>query len=401
MHRAILNISELKVEEPFKDLFLIHPEVLSDIQENMSEHGFDKSQPIIVWIDKNDNDNIVIDGHTRLQAAKNLGIKDIPVIERRFKDENSALGYAISNQRNRRNLNSGQILHFVEVIDHLFPTGGDRKSKFWKSNKVKQLPAKRPEKKSKFCNQNIDSRQTTHDSREDIAEMLGISTYLVSACRHIINNSDRLMDDIEEINNGTKTIPQVYSSSLASLKYEKKKQDKSDKRSAIVKEIKSSDYPVKLTLEHREIMDELIAELLPSLCKRSQEMGKVLTAIDSLKSNPTNFEIFCKTKQVQKFLGSLFVNDFISVLKSFGCQINEPPELKAIMEKRPIKKKHPAPPPERSAARFNEGDFKSHAEINRLTGGPEPTHHLHKAKKRSVRYFQNQALKDLRESRYL
>jgi hypothetical protein len=52
----------------------------------------------------------------------------IPVFFQSFPDEDSALEYAIHNQRNRRNLTDAELLRCIEVLDRRKERGGDRKS---------------------------------------------------------------------------------------------------------------------------------------------------------------------------------------------------------------------------------------------------------------------------------
>jgi ParB family chromosome partitioning protein len=63
--------------------------------------------------------NIVIDGHTRLIAAKNIGMNDIPVALTDFKDEEEALEYAIHNQRDRRNMSDADLLSRITTISKI------------------------------------------------------------------------------------------------------------------------------------------------------------------------------------------------------------------------------------------------------------------------------------------
>ena len=75
----------LKTAEPFCNLFPIRPTVLSQIIDDMNKNGYDACQPIVVW------NMTVVDGHTRLRAAVAAGIETVPVICRRFADEDEAL----------------------------------------------------------------------------------------------------------------------------------------------------------------------------------------------------------------------------------------------------------------------------------------------------------------------
>jgi len=117
-----MKISEIKVREPFNQLFTIEDKVLHAIKENIEEHGYDPAFPIILWKDT------VIDGHTRLKAAQMVGLEDIPVVKKSFKDELEALEYAVHNQRDRRNLSDAELLKLVEFVDKRKKHGGDRKS---------------------------------------------------------------------------------------------------------------------------------------------------------------------------------------------------------------------------------------------------------------------------------
>ena len=64
-----MNVSKLITIELFEGLFPVDNKILTAICEHMLENGYDESQPIIIWKGK----KIVVDGHTRLLAAKNVG----------------------------------------------------------------------------------------------------------------------------------------------------------------------------------------------------------------------------------------------------------------------------------------------------------------------------------------
>ena len=108
-----MHISEVKTSAPFNELFDIKEEVVEAIAENMQGYGFDAARPIVLWADK----KIVIDGHTRLEAARRAGIVQIYCREFPFRDEDTALAYAIHNQRNRRNITEAELLRCIEAVD--------------------------------------------------------------------------------------------------------------------------------------------------------------------------------------------------------------------------------------------------------------------------------------------
>ena len=118
------DIATIKIASPFMDLFPVKTEVLDAVLEDMKARGYDRSKPLDIWLEK----GVILDGHTRLIAAKHAGITLIPVFKHSFKNEDVALEYAVHNQRDRRNLTDAEILHCVEALDRLKPRGGDRKS---------------------------------------------------------------------------------------------------------------------------------------------------------------------------------------------------------------------------------------------------------------------------------
>ncbi len=101
----------LKTAEPFKNLFPIRENVLSDIIDDMVANGFDSGHPIVVW------NMTVVDGHTRLKAANAARLETVPVICRQFTDEDEALEYAIHSQSNRRNLSDWELLRCLAQLD--------------------------------------------------------------------------------------------------------------------------------------------------------------------------------------------------------------------------------------------------------------------------------------------
>jgi protein gp37 len=169
-----MKIDEIKTQEPFNSIFDINDAILQAIKENMEEQGYDEALPIVLW------GNIVIDGHTRLEAAKQAGIKDIPVVQYEFKSERHALEYAIHNQRNRRNLTQAEILRCIEALDKRQKRGGDRKSKEFK-NQI-------------FGTKNLIQEQK-EPSHKKTAEILGVGSSTVSNARTILDS------DNEEIKN--------------------------------------------------------------------------------------------------------------------------------------------------------------------------------------------------------
>ena len=114
---------------------------------------------------------VLLDGHTRLQAALSLGIKDVPVSHRPFASEDEAVEYTIHSQADRRNLSDSEIARLVGVLDKRKERGGDHKSNAAKS-------------KAQRCA--IDPN--TRKSASDTAATLGTSARKVEQVRTIMDH---------------------------------------------------------------------------------------------------------------------------------------------------------------------------------------------------------------------
>lgn len=348
----LMPVSVIKTEEPFKSLFAIDEKVLSAIEENMKGNNYDASKPITIW----KGPNIVIDGHTRLKAARNIGRFGVMVVERNFKDEDDALRYALRNQRNRRNLDGATILHLVETLDNMYQRGGDRRSIF-ATTKV-----------DLFAEEN-----TPHESsREVTARLIGTTAEKVSQCRHVLQECSD--SEIKEIRDREKTLYKVYRASLAAKKNEEKKAKDQEARLKIMEELKTGDFPCGWTKEeirHHTVLVEklrtIALKLLPNLEKQASDVQEIIDIVEYFKNQgDEKFKTFLGREPVRRFLGSLFVNDFIVMLKAFGFHVRvmTPRNLRVIKEERvvPVKKKRPAPQPHCNIGRVHEVGFMSKAE---------------------------------------
>ena len=104
-----IKINNIKISETFKNLFAIDTNVLHTITENMREKGFDNAIPIIIWKEE----NILIDGHTRVMAAKEVGIEEVPAVYASFPDENAVLDYMHQIQFGRRNITDADLIQLI------------------------------------------------------------------------------------------------------------------------------------------------------------------------------------------------------------------------------------------------------------------------------------------------
>ncbi|MDR2019947.1 MAG: ParB/RepB/Spo0J family partition protein [Treponema sp.] len=100
------RVSEIQTDPRLAGMFTVNAEILASIVASMRKSGYDKSQPLVLW----KGNGVVVDGHTRLQAAREAGITEIPVEEKEFAALADAKLYAYRRQAERRNLAPAEIL---------------------------------------------------------------------------------------------------------------------------------------------------------------------------------------------------------------------------------------------------------------------------------------------------
>lgn len=189
MYQTFL-VSELTTRPPFSDLNDIGDDVFAAIRESMEVGGFDNSKPLDLWHPQGTDEFIVVDGHTRLRAAKELKIRELRCFVHPFANEDEALRYAIHNQRNRRSNTDAMILRFVELLDKRKQQGerNDLASRDAKSGK----------------------------SAEDTAVVVGTSPRKVEKARTILDHGDE--ETKTAVERGEKSINAAYRQTQESRK---------------------------------------------------------------------------------------------------------------------------------------------------------------------------------------
>lgn len=180
------RISELTTRPPFSTLNEIGCEVLSAIRENMESAGFDESKPLDLWHPAGTKDYVVVDGHTRLRAATEIGLSEIRGFVHPFADEDEALFYAIHNQRDRRSTTDAMILRFVQEIDKRGKVG--RKA-------AGELPS-------------VEGNSGRSASATTTASIIGTSRAKVEKARTVLDHADEATQ--QEVARGEKSIHAAY-----------------------------------------------------------------------------------------------------------------------------------------------------------------------------------------------
>ena len=180
---SMIDPDTVNTASPFKDLFQVRPTDLANVEADMKANGYDSAHPVIIWAGHN---MTVIDGHTRLAAAKKLMFPQIPAIIKNFKDEAEALEYAIKTQRNRRNLTDAELLNCLTELD----------------KRKKKGPAK-----------SIASRDAIPGkSAEQTATLLGVSQAKIERLRAV---NDHATDEVKEaVKSGKMSVNKAYNKTM-------------------------------------------------------------------------------------------------------------------------------------------------------------------------------------------
>jgi len=180
-----MNIESINTAAPFCELFPVTEALKAEIAEDMKKNGFDASKPLVIWQGK----NLLIDGHTRLLAAKEVGIQEVTVNERDFADEDEAVEYAIRCQKNRRNLEDKDIFQCIVVLDK-------------RKDKIANL--KQGDSEAQSCASGKTSSET--------ASVLGISARKVEQARTVW---DKAPDELKEaVRMGDMSINAAYNKTV-------------------------------------------------------------------------------------------------------------------------------------------------------------------------------------------
>ena len=115
----IIAIEKIEEHEKFKELYSIDEDLLKRISEDMRQNKFDASQPVHIWLCKDEDEKehyYLIDGYTRIAAAKLAELSTVPYFEHNFESFEEAHRYALHLQVDRRNLDSSDLLKNIEVL---------------------------------------------------------------------------------------------------------------------------------------------------------------------------------------------------------------------------------------------------------------------------------------------
>ncbi len=182
-----MNPKEITTHNTFVNLFPIKNEVPAKIEEHIKGNQYLTSHPLTLATWEGQKEPVCIDGHTRLQAAINVGLDQVPVFTHELDTEGEALQLAIHLQQNRRNMTDAEIVTCIQIVDSRKQRGGDRRSEEAKS---------RP--------QHFGNESSRSSSAKKTAELVGVSARKVEQVRTITDHGGE--EIVESVKNGDMSI---------------------------------------------------------------------------------------------------------------------------------------------------------------------------------------------------
>ena len=210
----LILTDKIKTRSPFKDLFTIKSSTLSAITKSMKKDGFNEAEPLVYWHVKNIG-NVLVDGHTRLEAAKQAGLGGVHAIGMDFDNELKAVEYAISRQKNRRNLTDGEMLSCLNELDKLRQEKG-------KNNGGNQYTK----------GGEASSEASAGKSADATAKALGTSRSKIEKARTVQDHADE--ETVQAVKDGNMSINKAYNETQAKRKAEPKEEEQGEQERGII-----------------------------------------------------------------------------------------------------------------------------------------------------------------------
>lgn len=222
------NILIEKIEEhgKFKNLFSIDKALLDRIASDMEKNKFDSSQPVHIWVTKDDvgtEHNYLIDGYTRVAACKMAGITMIPYFKHTFATFDEAHRYALHLQTDRRNLSGIDLLKNIQKLmgsDYIQSIEGNKNEAIGKELGVSEKTVERANKVNSMASgEQIERIESGEASPNQIYnEIIEQETV----------DEEATDEQLERIESGEATVKDI----CTEIKAEKKSRKASKKKSA-------------------------------------------------------------------------------------------------------------------------------------------------------------------------
>jgi ParB family chromosome partitioning protein len=167
-YAKMADVNEIMIDPVISQVFIYKQQMAQEISESIKADGYDKSQPLTLWKGK----NVLLDGHTRLAAAKMAGLTEVPVVEMAFEEKEDAIFYTFQRQAMRRNLTPAEIFAALKL-----------------------LPARK-------------EKDGTGRAAERLAEQLGVSAAHIYHAKRVAKDAPE--EDIEAVKEGKMSMKEAY-----------------------------------------------------------------------------------------------------------------------------------------------------------------------------------------------
>lgn len=237
---------KIKTHPRFKGLLSIDEDLEENLTTDMAVGGYYTSQPVVLATWLGQEEPVLIDGHTRVQAAIKAGVDTIPYTVETFSDMNGALEYVAKVQTHRRPTDDWVRYQLIIELDSLMDRGGDRRSE---------------QAKSKGSQDPIETKSST--SAERTGALVGCSPSTVKRARRI--NREGWPSLLEALKKGEKTITQAEKAIAEKIKGEAGQSNGEQASDA-----ESENSLVHVESEYREILSQVegtLHEKVNKACK--------------------------------------------------------------------------------------------------------------------------------------
>ena len=124
-----MKLKDVKVDEEIR-VAIPAPEngTAELLKKDIARRGV--REPLVVWKEE----GVLLDGHHRLAACRELGIEEVPTVEYSFPDKAAAINWVVLNQLSRRNLDKERRGELISFLYERLKGKAGRKKKVVKKN---------------------------------------------------------------------------------------------------------------------------------------------------------------------------------------------------------------------------------------------------------------------------
>lgn len=114
---SYIDIDKIIIDKEFESIFLQKEADVQKLKESMAKNNFDPNFPVILAKGVPEvDDKTIVEGHSRLKAARQLHINRIPYVEKQFSSREEIISFIYRIQVARRNLTEQEQLIYIQKM---------------------------------------------------------------------------------------------------------------------------------------------------------------------------------------------------------------------------------------------------------------------------------------------